>query len=127
MKTNERVPIQSIKMEDNLHDLEQSDDLKPIPISNSEDDKADVEGIPAILGLIFSIFIGLLCGSRTQTTKETLIYFGMFTLESLICLVTSNIVPTIAFRQASKRLSFFILVQGLSCFLGFYSPIKSKL
>ena len=106
--------------------LRKEDDLKPIPISNNEDEYGSKKGIPWIFGFLVAIFFGSFGGVRSHSQKESVIYAGMFLIESLVCLITANVIPFISFRQSGKRIAFFILIQAISCFLAFNLPDNIK-
>ena len=104
----------------------EDDDLKPIPISNTEEFDFTQKGVPIVFSFIISILIGVMAGSRSHTYREAIIYSAMFLLESFISLVFSNFVPSISFLVATKRISFFLFIQSITTYISWNLPYSVK-
>ncbi|EAY11700.1 hypothetical protein TVAG_488020 [Trichomonas vaginalis G3] len=111
-------------MEDNILD---EGDLKPIPISNEDEDFSSNNGILIIFPLLIVSLVGLFAGVRSHSKRESLIYSGMFVVESLVCFIIANFIPVLIYQQSTKKFAVFLLVMAGTCAASYHIPHSIKM
>ena len=110
-----------------IDDFKGDEELKPIPISNTDDPSTESRGVLAIFGVFLALIAGIFGGSRSHTSRESFIYAGMFFAEALICLLISNFMTSVVIQQSSKRIAFFIMISSITCIIAYRLPESIKI
>ena len=109
-----------------IDDFKGDEELKPIPISNEDDPSTESRGVLAIFGVLFALIAGIFGGARSHSSKESLIYAGMFFVEAFICLLISNFMTSVVIQKSSKRIAFFIMISSITCIVAYRLPKSVK-